>query len=189
MINAGLDSDRQVANRKAALRWGGFVVGLLSLQVIGGVFAILLATGDESVAIVPNYHQKALHWDEQVAIATASSRLGWIAQMDPTHLHRGAAGLRIRLRDQGGQLVEIEAGEIEIYRHIRAADVRRVKIPGGSVGAIDLDPCFDAGGLWQVALDVSDAQGNRFVDSQQINVVLSADGAVNGPPSEQGPRR
>ena len=59
-------SDHREANRRAALRWGGFVVALLSLQVIGGIAAIMIATGDESFAVVPNYHQKALHWDDEV---------------------------------------------------------------------------------------------------------------------------
>ena len=65
-----MNAETQKANRRAAWRWGGFVVGLLSLQVAGGITAIVLATGDESVAVVPNYHEKSLQWDAEVAVRT-----------------------------------------------------------------------------------------------------------------------
>lgn len=176
-------SDHRVANRNAALRWGTFVVGMLGLQVIGGVTAIILASSDKSVAVVPGYHEKALHWDDEIAIQTASNRLGWVAEVTQTNENEAsdeanddeanaAAGLQIQLRDQSGQWVAIESGTIEIYRHVRAAEVRRVRIPAAVIGAIDLSDCFDVGGLWQVSLDVHDAAGNRFVDSREIDVLL-----------------
>ncbi len=170
--------DHQAANRSAALRWGSFVVGLLSLQVIGGIIAIMLATGDKSVAVVPDYHQKALDWDEHVAIRAASQRLGWNAEM--TQAGEGTStGLQLYLRDQTGQLVQIESGWIEIFRHARAGQVRRVPI-SDVAGAITLRDCFDAEGRWQVTLDVRDASGNRFVDSQEIYVVTASADVVRG---------
>ena len=166
------------ANRRAAIRWGAFVVGLLSLQVAGGAFAIFLATSDESVAVVPNYHQQALDWDQHVALRNASAKLGWDAAMSQFDGESGVAGLRIRLRDRDGAVVEIASGEIEIFRHARAGTGRRVAIPAGAADSIDLGRCFDVSGLWQVAVDVTDADGNRFVDSQEMYVVLPADDGV-----------
>ncbi len=182
MTSIDTQQDRDTANRRAAWRWGSMIVGMLTLQVAGGIVAIVLATGDESVAIVPNYHQKALNWDDEVALRNASARLGWVAEMNPTDGPSGTAGLAVRLRDQNGQLVEIESGSIEIYRHARAANVHRVRIPELSAGAIDLSECFDFGGLWQVSLDVHDTLGNRFVDSQEINVLLNHEEAMGRVP-------
>jgi nitrogen fixation protein FixH len=174
ITTTNIATDNDIANRRAARRWGAFVIGLLSLQVIGGAFAIFLATGDESVAVVPNYHQQALDWDQQVAIRNASAKLGWVAEMSQLDAQAGSAGLRISLRDRDGQIVEIQSGTLEIYRHVRAGNVRRVAIPSGAPEAIDLSHCFDASGLWQVTFDVSDAAGNRFVDSQELDVRLPA---------------
>lgn len=174
ITTTNIATDNDIANRRAARRWGAFVIGLLSLQVIGGAFAIFLATGDESVAVVPNYHQQALDWDQQVALREASAKLGWVAEMSQRDATPGSAGLRIRLLGRAGQPVQIQSGSIEIYRHFRAANVSRVAIPSGSPEAIDLSQCFDAGGLWQVTVDVQDAVGNRFKDSQQIEVSLPA---------------
>jgi hypothetical protein len=169
------------ANRRAAIRWGAFVVGLLSLQVAGGAFAIFLATSDESVAVVPNYHQQALNWDQHVALRNASTKLGWNAAMSQFDGETGVAGLRIHLRNRDGGPVEIESGEIEIYRHARAGAVRRVAIPAGAADSIDLGQCFDTSGLWQVAIDVTDSDGNRFLDSQEMYVVVpSGDGVPKG---------
>lgn len=160
-------SQQERDNRRAAWRWGSFVVGLLSVQVIGGIIAIMLATGDESVAVVPDYHRKALHWDEEVAIRTASTELGWVAQMTP---NEQGGGLQIRLRDRNGDFVVIESGSVEIYRHVRAGNIQRLEIPSAASGAFVLSDCFDASGLWQVTLDVCDSDGNRFVDSQELFV-------------------
>jgi nitrogen fixation protein FixH len=169
------EAERQnTANRRAAWFWGTFVVGLLSLQVTGGVIAILLASGDESVAVVPDYYQKALKWDQEVALRAASDRLGWTAHLDQIGGGDGLAGLRIQVRDQDGQRVDFESGTLEIYRHFRAGNVRRVALPAASAGDIELPNCFDASGLWQVSLDIQDDQGNRFVASMELNIGLTA---------------
>ena len=44
-------------SRRAAWRWGTLVVTFLTLQVGIGVAAIVLSTGDRSVAIEPDYYQ------------------------------------------------------------------------------------------------------------------------------------
>lgn len=165
-----MNSEVQNANRRAAWRWGSFVVGLLGLQVIAGIFAILLATGDESVAIVPNYHQKALQWDDEVALQTASRSLGWICDISQVDETSEVAGLRITLVDTQGKSIDVSSGELQIYRHARAADVRRVKIPPGHLGPLELSGCFDSGGLWQVMIDVTDRSENRFAYTQELLV-------------------
>ena len=160
----------QEANRRAAWRWGGLVVSLLGLQVIGGILAIMLATGDASVAVVPDYHQKALDWDNQVALRSASRALGWTCEVSQIEQSQGVAGLRIRLADRNGKPIDLSSGELQIYRHARASEVRRIKIPAGSVGLLELGQCFDATGLWQVSLDVNDRSGNRFTHSSELDV-------------------
>ena len=176
-VNPGAESmnrDINDANRRAAWRWGGMVVSLLGLQVIGGIWAIVLATGDPSVAVVPDYHQKALDWDKEVALQSASRSLGWIYDASPMDAKSDAAGadagLRIRLTDGDGKPIDLVSGELEIYRHARAADVRRVRIPTGVFHALELDNCFDADGLWQVTINVNDRSGNRFTQSSELDV-------------------
>ena len=165
-----MNKELEEANRRAAWRWGSFVVGLLGLQVVGGIFAIMLATGDQSVAVVPNYHQKALQWDQEIAIQTASEKLGWECTMEVVQAGQSHPGLRIRLTDAKGQPVSIVSGDLQIYRHVRAADVLGVALPKSTPGVIELADCFANPGLWQATLDVTDDQGHRFTVSRELNV-------------------
>lgn len=170
----------QKANRRAAWRWGGLIVGLLTLQVCGGIAAIMLATRDSaSIGIVPNYHEKALHWDDEIALQTASKALGWNCEVNQVGATPSVAGLRVTITDRDTKPVELASGELVIYRHARASEVRRVRIPAGAIGMIELGACFDADGLWQVELDISDQQGNRFVHSHELYVTLPSSSTAN----------
>jgi hypothetical protein len=169
-----MNTDTREANRRAAWRWGGLIVGLLGLQVTGGISALVLATRDaSSVGIVPDYHQKALHWDEEMALQSASQALGWVCEVSQVDGASPVAGLRITITDRNTQPIELASGELMIYRHARATDVRRVRIPPGANGMIELGGCFNADGWWQVAIDVLDHTGNRFVHSRELDVTLS----------------
>ena len=165
-----MNDETHDANRRAAWRWGTFVVSLLGLQVVGGMMALMLATGDESVAVVPDYHQKALHWDDEIALQTASRGLGWICAMSQIDETSTVAGLRIVLADRHAKPIELAFGELQIYRHARAANVRRVRIPAGLFELLELSGCFDAEGRWQVSIDVTDREGHRFAYSRELYV-------------------
>lgn len=151
------------------------IVGLLGLQVAGGVFAIILATGDESVAVVPDYHQRALQWDDEMAVRRASEKLGWTCDVQQIAMaDNGSAGLVAALTDDRGETIDVAQGTLQWYQHIRANDVRQLAIRAGTLDTMRLDDCFDANGLWEVTIDVTDAEGNRFVHS----VTLKIDGVT-----------
>ena len=162
--------EQQAANRRAAWRWGSLIVGLLGLQVAGGVVAIILATGDESVAVVPNYHEKALNWDQEMAAQAASAALGWRCEVTPDQGESVPCGIRITLTNRDGMPVEVESGELRLYRHVRASDVRQVPIPAGKFALLEIADCFEAAGIWQVMLDLRCEHGERFLHSQEILV-------------------
>lgn len=182
------------ANRRAAWRWGSLIVGLLGLQVLGGIMAIVLANGDDSVAVVPDYHQKALHWDDEVALQAASRALQWNCQVSQIAEPAGRNGLQIMLADRLGKPIDVLAGELQIYRHARAGDVRRLPLPPGMLGRLELADCFGWDGLWQVTLDVRDRSQNRFVHSSELVVTGTQSLPIRSPqalgakaPGEQAP--
>ncbi len=163
------EKDIRRLNRNAAWRWGSLVVGLLTLQVIGGVTSIILATSDESVAVIPDYHQKALRWDEEMSVRAASAKLGW-----STDLATHGRGMNLSVFDQDGNRVAIASGKIEWYHLAKAAKVNRFDVNSVPTGSIDLQRCFDADGRWNVTLDLLDEQGNRFVHAQEIYVTIDS---------------
>lgn len=163
------NSDRE-ANRNAAWRWGGFVVGLLTLQVAIGVVAIVLANGDGSADVIPNYYQKALDWDDDIALQHASAKLGWQLKLGATDDRGESNGLLMQLTDQDGVPIQIASGRLRWYRHAQGGNVRSVAIPNHPGGMFTMDACFETGGLWQVLVDVTDTSGNRFTDSREIDL-------------------
>lgn len=75
---------RDSINRAAAWRWGALVVAMLGLQLCLGIVAIVLATNQNAAVIIPDYYNRALHWDETKAMhpsgtgaATAGSSSGF----------------------------------------------------------------------------------------------------------------
>ncbi|MEW4456020.1 FixH family protein [Bremerella sp. JC817] len=58
------DSDEVWKEQWSHLVWVGMIVGLLVLQIVMSVTAAIIATNSHSNDIVPDYYQKALHYDE-----------------------------------------------------------------------------------------------------------------------------
>ena len=145
------------------------MVVLLSLHVAGGAAAIYLATGDPSVAVVPDYHQKALNWDQQIELQRQTADLNWNVQLDAAP---GAdqQALVIQIKDQAGNYVQIQRGQLQLYHHARAGKVLRIPVASKAAEPIVVKDCFSTPGLWQVELDLVDTSGKRFVDSRSVNV-------------------
>lgn len=163
-------TDASVANRRAAIRWGALVVGMLSLQVILGVVAVVLATSDQSAAVIPDYYNKALAWDEQRAQREASRSLNWQLEFVETDYGTMGSGLQINIRDADQQPIPIASGTVQLYRHARAAEVLVAPIAKAEDGIVEVAGCFPHHGLWQVEIDVHDRDGNRFVESRRMNI-------------------
>ncbi|WP_168564218.1 FixH family protein [Crateriforma spongiae] len=158
------------ANSKAAWRWGSMVVALLTLQVALGVVAIFLATGDRSVAVVPDYYQKALDWDKQAERKRTSEKLGWTFTVAEIPAGQSGNGLMLKLLDADDQPVAIQTGTVSIYHHARAGDVLQFSLDESMTADSPLafTECVDRGGWWQVEIDVTDDSGARYVESRQV---------------------
>ncbi|GAA5510518.1 FixH family protein [Novipirellula caenicola] len=159
----------RIANRNAAIRWGGLVVGLLSLQVAVGVVAIMLATGDPSAAVLPDYYQKSLEWDDHRKSESVSRELGWKLTLVPIP-GQHTATLQGVLSDTDGKPIRIASGTIHMYHYARAAEVKTFSIQPNSNGVVVAEDCFSADGLWKIEIDVTNDQDQQFVHSQDMLV-------------------
>ncbi|TWU45232.1 FixH [Novipirellula aureliae] len=159
----------RIANHKAALRWGGFVVALLTVQVLVGVYAIYLASGDPSVAALPNYYENALNWDEKVKAEAFSRELGWTLVLGAIE-DGGTVGLQGKLTDKDGSPVSIASGTIELYHHARASEIDQIRLKPSSEGTFGIVGCLPTDGLWQVNGKFTNGDGTEFVDSRVLMV-------------------
>ncbi|MEM6363001.1 MAG: FixH family protein [Planctomycetota bacterium] len=172
---AGLSKQEQIArgNRWAAIRWGSLVVGMLALQLALGAAAITLATNDESVAVVPDYYERSLKWDESRATRVASEKLDWTVTIEAVDQSLPVASLKITLVNNAGQPVAIQSGTLTLYHHARARNLNHIRIAPTDSGMINVDQCFVRSGLWEVELDVTDHGGQRFARTTTLDVTVT----------------
>lgn len=117
-----------IARRKSWWPW--FVVGLLGTHVAAMAIAVTLATRDRSFAVVPDYYQRAVNWDQAQAQIRASEKLGWrIAveasdQVDP--LGRRVASFVFT--DARGSALPRATLEVEYFHHAHGDDDHMVKL-------------------------------------------------------------
>lgn len=150
----------------ARWKWAGLIVGLLVLQVLMGGFAAFLAVGDPAFAVIPNYHEQAMHWDDVVAARFASDALGWqsrITAADAVNLY-GKRRLTASLQDAAGRPLAEAQVRLQLWHHARPLDVQEVAltpdpaVPGQYLGeAIVRRP-----GLWEIELS-ADLNGQHYL--------------------------
>ena len=124
--------------------WPGLVVTLLGGHALFCLFVVVLATSDPSVAVEPDYYQKAVDWEETQKLRLASRRLGWSTDLtvgNDTDF-QGNRELAVRIRDKEGVAVEGLMVELMCYHRARANDRRTMLLsenePGQYVGKLPI---------------------------------------------------
>jgi len=144
------------------------VLGLLGGHMIFIFTAITLGTGDPSFAVVPDYYEKAVDYDERKALLAQSARLGWSVRLLPGH-EADAVGLRelvVQVRDAEGEPLSGLNVRIYAYHQARASDPIAFEclelLPGQYVGQAKMS----REGFWQFAIEASSGE-QRFVADQK----------------------
>ena len=140
------------------------VIGLLGGHMIFIFTAITLGTGDPSFAVVPDYYQKGVDYDERKALLAESAKLGWSVEVMPG-VSADAIGQRdlvVQVRDAEGQAVKGLDLRIDAYHVARASEpvgfVCVEVLPGQYVGTARMT----REGFWQFAIDAASGD-QRFI--------------------------
>jgi nitrogen fixation protein FixH len=140
------------------------VVGLLLGHVSIMVTAVILATGDKSFAVLPDYYEKAVNWDKNQAELRASEKLGWQVtivpspDVDPT----GHRALALTLTDPDAHPVADAAVELSWYHHARPGELLKTTLHTDATGRATGTVVMRAEGFYQVNVTAT-ADGRRFV--------------------------
>lgn len=102
------------------VKWILAIGGLLAVNVIACVVLAVVAGSDTS-QVIPDYYAKASHYDDQMARAAASQRLGW--QLDVAVI---GEALDASLRDANGQ--PIDGATVRITGYPRAHATEKLDI-------------------------------------------------------------
>ncbi|TWU55249.1 FixH family protein [Rubripirellula reticaptiva] len=148
------------AERSARRFWVSLVVVLLGLQLVIGFVAIRLATGDPTVAVVPDYHNEALDWDMTRREVMAAERMGWSVEIEASDVSdgNGFRATEVSVTDESGNPVDDLRIVGSVYHHARASDIERFELPSVGKGRyLTLAPMARPG-LWQVEIFIEGAE-------------------------------
>lgn len=162
-----------------AFRWGVFVVMFLTGQIALGVTAIVLSKSDPSVAVVPDYYNRAVHWDEERRERNRSLEMAWTVDVIASRVDKT---LEFQILDDNQERVFPEQVDVEIYRHARASQQQQLswKLPPmqhndlnsakPASPSIVIPAMIDHSGLWQVDISIRCEDGRTYVESREINI-------------------
>lgn len=165
---------------RARFIWCGIVVALLVLQVVLGFAAVALAMADASFAVVPDYDERALRWDELQTVERKSADLDWSEKLSisETADALGRRSLAVELHDRFGRSVAGARVGAVVFHHARANQVRKVMLAESTVaGTYEMNLPMRQNGLWEVRLDVCRGR-ERFVATRQVEVGVAPEGRL-----------
>lgn len=165
------DINKSRATRSAWL-WGSVVVAFLILQLVVGGLAFNLATGDPSVAVVPDYHERAINWDDEVARRKRSDQLGWKSafQWGETSSEASGREFAIEVVDSDGKAVAGGEASVRFYHHARGVDVATMTLQERSPGKYGAELPMAKLGLWDVEFSLSRGQDEAYWRQQTIDI-------------------
>lgn len=149
----------------------GVVAGLLGGQMIFIAIAITLATGDRSFAVVPDYYQKAVDWDQRKADLAASQAMGWRVELRPSPQadELGRRQLVLIVQDRAGLPVRDASVNVQMFHHARAKDHQAAGLsevlPGQYAALVEMP----RPGRWQFDVEVKRGD-ERYVTTMQQHV-------------------
>lgn len=158
---------------KPNIQWPLMIVGFLAIPFVVGGIAIAMTAGDPSFSIEPDYYQKAVNWDQEVAQRGRNKALGWRVQYDVT-LAVPTPILTATLVDAKG--APVTGADVTIHTSHNARgnavlDATLAPTPGGYAAPVALK----RPGLWQVRLSAKRGT-DTFTDVQEIDVMPGARG-------------
>lgn len=167
---------------RSAWLWGSLVVAFLILQLVIGGLAFNLATGDPSVAVMPDYHQRALNWDDEMARRQRSDQLGWRATLtwgivNVSETGEGGRQVVVQVADTGGSAVTGGDASILFFHHTRAGDVATLRLQERASGQYVATLPMQKPGYWDIEFSLARGPGEAFWHQETLDI---SDDAVTG---------
>lgn len=148
--------------RRAARFWVLFLSGLIGINLLMAIIAIVIAAGDPSFRPMPSYGENAVDWETRRQWQRASDTLGWTARVQRSV---SPSGIEIELVDAQGHGVVGASGTVQAYHFTRADQCATVPVTASSdrpgVYLAAMDTARD--GRWHVLIDLKRSAQERFL--------------------------
>jgi nitrogen fixation protein FixH len=152
--------------RSTNWRWPSIIVGMLGVHVLIMVIAVTLATRDPGFSVVPDYYQRAVHWDQEQALKKSSAELGWQIKMMPSEVVDpvGRRQVSFELVDRTGAPISGAALEVIYFHHAHGHESRDVKLMQNAPGRYSQSLDMRYEGFWEFHFTAT-VNGKTFIQS------------------------
>jgi nitrogen fixation protein FixH len=160
------------AERHARLTWCSLIIFMLFGSVGMWIYAAVLAVSDPSMAVVPDYHEKALQWDKHLDVQRATQALGWTIAYVPGP-PKDASGMReltLFIRDRDARPVCGASGRLRLYHHARAGAAVTTPLVESEPGTYVCSVTMARAGYWQMELTLD--RGDEHIESSSVYELL-----------------
>ncbi len=152
--------------------WPFAIVGLLGMNVTIVGITVFYATSDRSMAVEPNYYQRALAWDRNQIQSTRNAQLGWTLTLEASNPRHGRSDLALSLRDRSGKPIEDARIEALAFHNSRASERQTLLLSSMGKGEYSGTLAADRDGLWHFQVTIQHGT-NTFTQVVERSLISS----------------
>lgn len=134
-----------------ALLWPGIVFWLMGISFVIMGITVYMASTDTALAIVPDYYEKGLRWDEIKAERARSDTTGWSHAVQAAPAGAGWT-LTVRLVDAAGGVIDNADVSLRIFPATNSKDVRELEPAPIGRGGYEAELRGLSAGVWKYEL-------------------------------------
>jgi nitrogen fixation protein FixH len=161
---------------KRGMQWPIGIAVILALTVISNVWLAVIASRDEAFAVEPDYYQKAVRFDDEMALRAESARLGWrVVPRLRLGTPASAGSLTATVTDSSGAPVQGAQVEVLAMHNARASRQLTATLAEAGNGAYSAPLDAQRPGEWELRFTITRGS-ERFAVRERVDAAV--------PPSE-----
>ena len=159
---------------KRGMQWPIGIAIILLVSAGSNIWVALIASKDEAFAVEPDYYQKAVHFDDEMALRAESQRLGW--HVTPT-LDLGTPGkagaVAATLTDSAGTPIRGATVQLLAMHNARASHQLTATLAESGDGVYRAPLDAERPGEWELRFTVSKGK-DRFAVKERVDAAPPA---------------
>ncbi|MFG0275425.1 MAG: FixH family protein [Phycisphaerales bacterium] len=159
------------AKKRQGAFWIGLVLALFGAHMFVAAALMYFAHSDPAFAVVPDYYDKALAWDETKRQEAASDALGWrillVAGPDSGPVQE--RDLTLTLVDEAGETIDDASVTVEAFHVARSRDVASLEFARTGPGLYTTRARLPKYGIWEFRIDALRGD-SRFVRAVRVEL-------------------
>lgn len=134
------------------VKWPVFIIALLLGHVTAMIVLIYKSSGAGAHQVIPDYYQKALHWDRHLAQETTNRALGWKVSLAEISSENRDHRLKITISDREGRALSDMAIKVFAFHKAHASETLTARAHAeGDTYFIDLP--IHRSGIWELQIE------------------------------------